>query len=45
MGKAKGSVRRMYPGGNTSQGFYSYYDYILDQKEAARMICIKRSRV
>ena len=41
MGKAKGSVRRMYPGGNTSQGFYSYYDYILDQKEAARMTCIK----
>lgn len=37
----KGIVRNLFPGGNTSQGFYSYYDYILGQKEAESIICLK----
>jgi len=41
MGKKEGSVRRVYPGGNTYKGFYSYYDYILDQQSAKRIIVIK----
>ncbi len=40
MGK-KGSIRRVYPGGNTYRGFYSFYDYILDQKEANQIVIIK----
>jgi hypothetical protein len=38
---AKGKIRHMFPGGNTSLGFFSYYDYILSQEEANRIICIK----
>ncbi len=38
---SKGKIRHMFPGGNTSQGFFSYYDYILRQEEATRIICIK----
>ncbi len=38
---SKGKIRHMFPGGNTSQGFFSYYDYILSQEEATRIICIK----
>lgn len=34
-------VRHYFPGNNTSRGFFSYYGYILSQKEANRMICIK----
>lgn len=37
----KGNIRRVYPGGNTYKGFYSFYDYILDQKDAKRIIIIK----
>ena len=37
----KGKIRHMFLGGNTSQGFFSYYDYILSQEEADRIICIK----
>lgn len=37
----KGNARHMFPGGNTSQGFYSYYKYILPQDEAARIFIIK----
>lgn len=37
----KGSVRRLYPGGNTPKGFYSFYDYILRQSDATRIIVIK----
>lgn len=33
--------RHMFPGGNTSKGFYSFYRYILGQEEANRIICIK----
>lgn len=38
---SKGKIREMFPGGNTSQGFFSYYDYILCQEKAARIFCIK----
>ena len=40
MGK-KGNVRRVYPGGNTYKGFYSFYDHILDQQSAKRIMVIK----
>lgn len=36
------SVERHYfPGNNTPMGFFSYYKYILGQREANRIICIK----
>lgn len=36
------SVERHYfPGNNTPQGFFSYYRYILSQREANKIICIK----
>lgn len=36
------SVERHYfPGNNTPSGFFSYYRYILGQREAKRIICIK----
>ncbi|MFA5528038.1 MAG: PRK06851 family protein [Peptostreptococcales bacterium] len=35
-----GKVRRFFPGGNTSRGFYSYYDYIIE-KDAHRIFIIK----
>lgn len=38
---AKGNIRHMFPGGNTSKGFYSFYSYILDQGSAARIFIIK----
>jgi hypothetical protein len=31
----------MFPGGNTSRGFFSYYSYILAQEEARRIFVIK----
>src|SRR6056297_375720 len=37
----QGIVRRFFPGGNTSKGFYSYYDNILGQKEAKKIIILK----
>ncbi len=33
--------RHYFPGGNTSEGFFSYYAYILPQREAARIFCLK----
>lgn len=33
--------RHYFPGNNTPQGFFSYYRYILRQREANRIICIK----
>lgn len=33
--------RHLFPGGNTSKGFYSFYRYILSQDDARRIICIK----
>lgn len=35
------SIKHVFPGGNTSKGFYSLYRYILGQDEARRIICIK----
>lgn len=37
----KGRIRRMFPGGNTSFGFYSYYQNVLPKKDAERMFIIK----
>jgi DNA replication protein DnaC len=37
----KGSIRNFFPGGNTSCGFYSFYQYIINQDTAKRKICIK----
>lgn len=36
-----GTERHMYPGNNTPDGFFSYYRYILSQREAERIIVIK----
>lgn len=33
--------RDLFPGGNTSKGFYSFYRYILPQEEANKIICLK----
>lgn len=37
----KGKIRDMFPGGNSSLGFFSYYDYILPQDKANRIFIIK----
>ena len=37
----RGNVQNFFPGGNTSEGFYSYYQYILGQREASTIVCIK----
>lgn len=39
--KKKGAIKHVFPGGNTTKGFYSYYQYILGQEEATRIICLK----
>lgn len=33
--------RHLFPGGNTYKGFFSFYKYILTQKDANRIICMK----
>ena len=33
--------RHLFPGGNTSKGFYSFYRYVLPQDDAKRILCIK----
>ena len=33
--------RHYFPGNNTTEGFFSYYNYILGQREANRIFCIK----
>lgn len=33
--------RHLFPGGNTSKGFYSFYRYILSQDDAKRIFCLK----
>lgn len=38
---SKGRVRHLFPGGNTSLGFFSYYDNIITQEEANRIFIIK----
>ncbi|MFA5524956.1 MAG: nucleoside-triphosphatase [Tissierellales bacterium] len=37
----KGKERRMFPGGNTSKGFFSYFDYIINRKDANKFIILK----
>jgi hypothetical protein len=37
----RGKERRMFPGGNTSEGFFSYYEYIMPQSEAEHMYILK----
>ncbi len=37
----KGRIRHMFPGGNTSQGFFSFYSYIMSQEEAKRIFILK----
>lgn len=36
----RGKIRRVFPGGNTSEGFYSYYNYLLE-KGTKRIFVIK----
>jgi hypothetical protein len=36
----QGSIRKVFPGGNTAYGFYSFYDNII-QEDAARIFVIK----
>lgn len=33
--------RDLFPGGNTSKGFYSFFRYMLTQEDANRIICLK----
>lgn len=37
----KGHIRRLLPGSNTSVGFYSYFDYIINPKEARKIYYFK----
>ncbi len=39
--KNQGKSRHLYLGNNTPEGFFSYYKYILGQREAEKIICIK----
>jgi len=38
--KMQGSIKRVFPGGNTSEGFFSYYQYLLE-KGTKRIFVIK----
>lgn len=40
MNQRKGSIKRVFPGGNTPLGFYSFYDYIVTP-DATRITVIK----
>lgn len=35
------TIKEFYLGGNTPEGFYSYYDYLASQRDSNRIICIK----
>jgi len=37
---AEGKIRHMFPGGNTPQGFFSYYDYVIPL-DATRIFLLK----
>jgi MoxR-like ATPase len=37
----KGTIKEVFPGGNTYKGFHSFYDYIISNDEANRIFCIK----
>ncbi|CAH2214691.1 PRK06851 family protein [Tepidibacter aestuarii] len=34
-------IKRVFPGGNTADGFFSYYDYMIQQQDANHIFCIK----
>jgi hypothetical protein len=36
-----GTARHYFPGNNTVRGFFSYYPYILEQKQAHKIYCLK----
>lgn len=36
-----GQIRKFFPGGNTSRGFYSFFHHIIDQETAKRIISLK----
>jgi hypothetical protein len=35
-----GRLKKVFPGGNTSRGFYSFYDYIIEP-DATRIFVIR----
>ncbi len=35
-----GKIKKVFPGGNTSQGFYSYYNYVIED-DANRIFVLK----
>ena len=35
-----GKTRKMFPGGNTANGFYSFFDYIIPN-DVNRIFCLK----
>ncbi|MDD2503243.1 MAG: ATPase [Clostridia bacterium] len=37
----KGRVRNMFPGGNTSKGFFSFYRYIISEDDSKRVFIMK----
>lgn len=37
----KNKDRHIFLGGNTSEGFYSFFDYMIDKNEAKKIICLK----
>lgn len=37
----KGFIKRLLPGSNTSVGFYSYFEYVIDEKEARKIYYLK----
>jgi hypothetical protein len=37
----RGKERRLFPGSNTSEGFFSYYQFIMPQREAEHIFCLK----
>lgn len=37
----RGKERHLFPGNNTSEGFFSYYHYIMPQREAEHIFCLK----
>lgn len=36
-----GTTRHYFPGNNTVRGFFSYYPYILEQRQANKIYCLK----
>ena len=36
-----GMERHLFPGNNTPSGFFSYYEYILNQDEGQKIYCLK----